>query len=223
MEAEIVRAGYERKYLVPESSSDRLLGLVSELLPPDPHGAIYRVASLYLDSPDWVSYHRTVPGKWRLRRYGTGDTVFAEYKAKPAPGSVHKRRSALNTNECLALTHARKPGWFVKAMEQNSLHPVLMVSYERHAFVGMLDGEEVRLTLDRQLRADICREFVVPCPVDGGVSLTNHRILEVKFGTSLPAAIATVLDSLDLAPESFSKYRCGIDTLYAPASQGADA
>lgn len=222
MEAEIVRAGYERKYLVPERAADPLLAMVSELLPPDPHGAVYRVASLYFDSPDWVSYHRTVPGKWRLRRYGAGDTVFAEYKDKPAPGSVHKRRSALTTDECLALGTSGKPGWFVKAIEKNSLNPVLMVSYERHAFVGMLDGEEVRLTLDRQLRANRCREIVVPCSVDGGSSLTDSRVLEVKFENRLPGPIEDALSSLALVPESFSKYRCGIDTLYAPVRQGDD-
>jgi len=223
MEAEIVRAGYERKYLVPELSADTLLGMVSELLPPDPHGATYRVASLYFDSPDWVSYHRVVPGKWRLRRYGTGDTVFAEYKAKPAPGSVHKRSSALTTDESLNLETSGKPGWFVKAIEKNQLKPVLMVSYERHAFVGTLDGEEVRLTLDRHLCADRCTEIAVPSSADNGLQLTDARILEVKFGTSLPIAIAHILESLDLAPESFSKYRCGIDTIYAPEPLGGNA
>ena len=222
MDSEIVRSGYERKYRVPESAADPLLGIVSQLLPPDPHGATYRVSSLYLDSPDWISYHRVVPGKWRLRRYGTGDTVFAEFKAKPAPGSVHKRRSALSERECLKLPESKKPGWFVRDLETHHLKPVLLVSYERHAFVGNLDGEAVRLTLDRNLHARECREIVVPGPVDGGACLVADRILEVKFENELPAPIAAVLQSLDLVPESFSKYRCGIETLFPNVLPGGD-
>ena len=67
---EIVRAGFERKYLVPESAAAALLSAVGALLPPDPYGGRYAVASLYLDTPDLASYRREIQGKWRLRRYG---------------------------------------------------------------------------------------------------------------------------------------------------------
>ena len=208
---EVVRAGFERKYLVPESEAARLLQAVAPLLPPDPYGACYRVASLYLDTPDLAAYHREVQGKWRLRRYAEGPTVFAEFKAKPEPGQVHKRRSPLTLDECLQLPYSSTLGWFIRAIHKNSLQPTRLVSYERHAFVGVLDGEEVRLTLDRDIRATVGNGFVVPGPAAEGIALTEGRILEIKYDTALPRALETLVASLGLLPESFSKYRTAIE------------
>ena len=54
-----------------------------------------------MSAPDLASYHREVLGKWRIRRYGNSETVFAEFKAKPEPGQVHKRRSnGTHLSEC---------------------------------------------------------------------------------------------------------------------------
>lgn len=211
MEGEIVRAGFERKYLVPESEADALLSAVSALLPPDPYGATYPVASLYLDTPDLASYRREVLGKWRLRRYGNGDAVFAEFKAKPEPGTVHKRRTPATLEECHALPFGAKPGWFVRAIHKNTLQPTRMVSYERHAFVGVLEGEEVRLTLDQKVRASVCTTYQVPCSVVGGTPLTEGRILEIKYENFLPETLEKAVTALGLLPESFSKYRAAID------------
>ena len=133
-DGEVVRAGFERKYLVPERAVNPLLRAVGALLAPDPYGGRYLVASLYLDTPDLASYRREVQGKWRLRRYGAGETIFAEFKAKPEPGKVHKRRTELSLAECLALPEG-KPGWFQKAIHKQSLAPTRLVSYTRDAFV----------------------------------------------------------------------------------------
>jgi hypothetical protein len=214
MEAEIVRSGFERKYLVPKHEAEMLLGAVAKLLPPDPHGASYPVASLYLDTPDLASYRREVQGKWRLRRYGEGEIVFAEFKAKPMPGSVHKRRSATTLGECLEMPYGEKAGWFTRAIHKNALRPTLLVSYMRHAFVGVLDGQEVRLTLDQELRASACREYCIPGPVSEGATLTEGYVLEIKFVKTLPPKLEEELATRRLLPASFSKYRTGIDRIF---------
>ena len=214
MEGEIVRSGFERKYLVPKQEAEVLLGAVAKLLPPDPHGATYPVASLYLDTSDLASYRREVQGKWRLRRYGEGEVVFAEFKAKPVPGSVHKRRSATSLEECLAMPFGEKAGWFTRAIHKNDLRPTLLVSYQRHAFVGVLDGQEVRLTLDRELRASACPEYRIPGPVQEGETLTEGYVLEIKFETTLPPKLEEELASRSLLPASFSKYRTGIERVF---------
>ncbi|WP_309717337.1 polyphosphate polymerase domain-containing protein [Armatimonas sp.] len=217
IEGEIVRAGFERKYLVPESLAESLLSAVQAILPPDPYGGRYSVASLYLDTPDLASYRREVQGKWRLRRYSTTETVFAEFKAKPEPGKVHKRRSALSSDQL----PASLPGWFQKAIHKQSLSPTRLVTYTRDAFVGELGGEEVRLTLDHAVQASSHQSLHFP-PFDGGQGvgfpLTEGRILEIKYEFALPAELAKLTSELGLLPESFSKYRTAIEKI--PPSDG---
>ncbi|WP_394796435.1 polyphosphate polymerase domain-containing protein [Armatimonas sp.] len=209
-EGEIVRAGFERKYLVPESAAAALLSAVGALLPPDPYGGRYVVASLYLDTPDLASYRREIQGKWRLRRYSTTETVFAEFKAKPEPGKVHKRRSALSLEQL----PESLPAWFQKAIHKQSLSPTRLVTYTRDAFVGELGGEEVRLTLDHQVQASTQQSLQFPL-FDGsrgvGFPLTEGRILEIKYEHALPEELEKLTRELGLLPESFSKYRTAIE------------
>lgn len=75
----------------------------------------------------------------------------------------------------------------------------------------MLEGEEVRLTLDRDIRATVGNGFTVPSPATEGIALTEGRILEIKYDTALPRALETLVASLGLLPESFSKYRTAIE------------
>lgn len=205
--AEVVRAGFERKYLVPESIAEPLLRSVRELLAPDPYGGRYSVTSLYLDTPDLASYRREVLGKWRLRRYSTTATVFAEFKAKPEPGKVHKRRSALVADP---LPH-NLPSWFQRAIHKQNLTPTRLVTYTRDAFVGELEGEAVRLTLDHDIGATVSTGFIVPGTAATGIALTEGRILEIKYESALPKALETLVAALGLLPESFSKYRAAIE------------
>ena len=225
MDGEVVRAGFERKFLVPESDAERLLSAVGHLLSPDPlagPSGEYTVASLYLDTPDLAAYQRELGGKWRLRRYGDAGEVFAEFKARPAPGKVHKRRTSLSRESCLALPHTAEAGWFTRAICKHSLTPVCLVSYRRHAFVGMVDGEAIRLTLDRNIRAASHRAYVVPISLNGdGTSLTEGRILEIKFARELPASLNAVLETLGLLPASFSKYRTAVEKTTSFPSPGS--
>lgn len=208
MEGEFVRAGQERKFVVPESDASALLSAVRAQLAPDPFAEEYEVHSLYLDTPDLACWRRELTGKWRLRRYDSGDTVFAEYKARPEPGRVHKRRSALSLEECAQLPRSRA-GWFSQAIRKQSLAPVCNISYHRHAFVG--DG--VRLTLDNEIRAAHCQSYIVPGEQPKSVLLSTSRILEIKFEEALPPALEALLVRFGLLPESFSKYRTAIERL----------
>lgn len=210
-EGEVIRAGFERKYLVHESEATALLRAVARLLAPDPYGASYDVASLYLDTPGLASYRREAPGKWRLRRYGEDDAVFAEFKAKPEPGRVRKRRTRLTLAEAALLPRGDRPRWFVRAIDEHVLRPTRLVSYRRDAFVGDLDGETVRLTLDRDVRAAASDRYGVPSTSVDGVPLTEGRILELKFARRIPDAVEGLVASLGLLPESFSKYRAAVE------------
>jgi hypothetical protein len=212
-EGELVRAGFEQKFLVPEGLAEELLGAVAAQLAPDPNGRCYSVASLYLDTLDLAAFRREVAGKWRIRRYGTGNVLFVEYKARPEPGQVCKRRSQITPEQCPRLAKGDGPGWFIRSILKEDLAPVCQISYTRHAFVG--EGG-IRLTLDSGIRAVSCPHFAVPTPLSAGEALTSDRILEIKFEHELPPALGTLLENLGLLPESFSKYRAAVRRLRLP-------
>ncbi|MGC4042237.1 MAG: polyphosphate polymerase domain-containing protein [Armatimonas sp.] len=211
MDGEFVRAGMERKFLVPEEDAQALLSAVRAQLAPDPFAGAtgeYEVHSLYLDTPDLACWRRELTGKWRLRRYGSGNMVFAEYKARPEPGRVHKRRTALPVADCALLPMSRA-GWFSQAIRKQSLAPVCNISYHRYAFVG----EGIRLTLDNEIRAARCETYIVPGEQPHTTLLTTSRVLEVKFEEELSPALEALLSRFGLLPESFSKYRTAIERL----------
>jgi hypothetical protein len=215
MAAELVRSGLEIKALVPEDAACPLIDAVQRLLPPDPYAAptgVYPVSSLYLDTPDQASYRHENRGKWRLRRYGLASDVFAEHKAKPEPGMVHKRRTAIPVEQIGCLPD-RGPDWFVAALQQGGFRPRCIIAYERQAFVGTIAGTPVRLTLDRSIRSVACLEFVAPAPLTDGILLTDGRILEIKVAGALPNALDRLLTAFALRPEAFSKYRRAVDRL----------
>jgi VTC domain len=140
-----------------------------------------------------------------LRRYSTTETIFAEFKAKPEPGKVHKRRSVLTAGEL--------PSWFQKAILKESLSPTRLVTYTRDAFVGELEGVEVRLTLDHAVQATAWNTIAFPESEHQhlGVPLTEGRILEIKYEHALPSALGQLTTALGLLPESFSKYRTAME------------
>ena len=89
------------------------------------------------------------------------------------------------------------------------------MSYRRHAFVGQVGGEAIRLTLDRDVRAAARDSYAVPFFLDNeGASLTEGRVLEIKFERELPAALNDLLENLGLLPASFSKYRTAMGKVY---------
>ena len=81
---------YELKFLVDAAAKNGLLDRAREGLIPDEHGeeGVYRVSSLYFDSPDRAAYWEKLDGvrnraKYRLRYYGNdplGKTSFMEIK-----------------------------------------------------------------------------------------------------------------------------------------------
>ena len=81
---------YELKFLVSAQTKSALLKHAQEGLTPDVHGedGVYRVSSLYFDSPGREAYWEKLDGvrnraKYRLRYYGDeplGQAAFMEIK-----------------------------------------------------------------------------------------------------------------------------------------------
>jgi hypothetical protein len=205
-----VRTGTELKYIVDETKVEKLLEKLATTLGPDTYGGgdgTYSVASLYLDTPELASFTRELPGKWRLRRYGVEDIIHVEYKAKPASGQVVKHRSTVTAADIETLATRPKPKWFARDIEANTLRPTQLVSYTRQAYMGIVDGIDLRVTLDRDVRAVPMHDFVLPQRGAEAKPIVDGRVLEVKFENAPPTGFLVRLADLGLEPMSFSKYR----------------
>ena len=208
-----VRSGAELKFIVDEAKVKDLQERLSATLGPDTYGGgdgTYPVASLYLDTPELASFTRELPGKWRLRRYGHEDIIHIEYKAKPAPGQVVKHRSTISTTDVEALGTRPKPKWFSRDVETYRLRPTQLISYTRQAYMGIVDGIDLRVTLDRDVRAVSMDDFILPHHKSDAIPIVSGRVLEVKFEDAPPTGFLAGLSKLGLEPMSFSKYRAAM-------------
>lgn len=210
------------KFPVPPEAMDRVLAWIRANLEPDPHGTgldgdVYDVRSLYLDTPGFDVYHRRGSfgrAKFRLRRYGENPVLFLERKLK-RDGVVRKRRVTVEPDEIGRLSGVANgavwPGaWFHHRLALRHLRPVVMMNYRRVARLGRLPEGPVRVTLDRDLRAVPAGDFLVPVPVVSRDLFETGGVLEVKFGTSLPAAVRSLVEAESLTAGGFSKYRLGV-------------
>lgn len=208
-------ASYEAKFLVRSASATELLAWAQQALTPDPHGegGVYRVTTLYLDTPDRAVLERRKPHdsrKYRVRRYGDEAVLHLERKTKRG-GRVRKIRwtapgAVWQPDHC-----GRDDAgyWFARRIAVSQLGPAAVVSYERAAFFG--DG--FRLTLDRDLRIAEAEGWKVALAADALPFSAGDWILEVKHGGALPAAVREWIIRLRLTPASFSKYRDGVRCL----------
>jgi hypothetical protein len=105
-------------------------------------------------------------------------------------------------------------GKFVYNLLKKGLIPILLVVYEREAYVG-INNENERLTLDTDVRAlaepdlgDLLNtKNFVPTIKDRG-------ILELKFDNIMPPWMKNLIVEFGLKKESISKYCLSIDACY---------
>ncbi|HVW27826.1 MAG TPA: polyphosphate polymerase domain-containing protein [Polyangiaceae bacterium] len=236
-----VRTTFERfelKYWIAEPVADRVLRFAEPYLKRDPHSSTWesqRNTTLYLDtrgfrfcedhlalSPDRL--------KLRLRVYGQplGDTAFFEVKRKMKSITV-KNRFALPVSEVAkVLGRQRAVYWlateerktfddFVFRMRLHRAEPKVFVACYREAFESRIPGEDVRLTIDRELvyqpatgyeftpddrRWTNIREGEDPRPAFG----RRRAMLELKFDGGCPRWMVELVKHFGLQRVAFSKY-----------------
>jgi hypothetical protein len=216
--------GYETKFRVPETIADQALTWARDHLEPDPHvdpalGDGYRISSLYFDTPTLAVYHQIGADrrrKYRVRRYGSEALLYLERKLK-SDGRVRKYRSWIPDEE-LALLEEEPADrgwsgdWFRRRVRARRLEPVCQVTYVRVARVGELEGQPVRLTVDRQLCCSCAGGLCVPEKIDGIPLLAGEAILELKFPQGMPHSFKELLLEMSLSPGSVSKYRLAVES-----------
>lgn len=220
---------YELKFLLPHDLAARAEAWARQRLTPDPHGdeGRYLTTSLYCDTSAFDVYHRT-PGfersKYRVRRYGDGETLFLERKRREGD-RVRKRRDVIVLAD-LPLLGASDVSldwagwWFYRHLQFRGLRPACRIAYNRTAFMGTSQTGTVRLTLDRNVSGVPADDWEVRPVVGGKALLEDHVILELKFRAVLPPLFLDLLSELPPGGQGVSKYRTCIDAWGLAGARG---
>lgn len=224
---------YELKFYIGGGQACALKDWVRSHLQPDPHGGgphrdSYRVSSVYFDTAAFdvlarhCSYGRS---KYRIRRYEQSDTVYLERKTR-GDGRVLKRRSLTGVDSLQRLQAAQsvpdwEGHWFHRRLLVRRLGAVSRIDYRRIARVGDSACGPMRLTIDQELCA--WRAYTASFEVlGGGAALSPQQlILELKFGSTLPALFKQLIREFAPRAEGISKYRLACAQLGLSADAAA--
>lgn len=237
------RQRFELKYLVDEATALDLRAFVSSYLAWDEASVgqpnySYRVNSIYLDSQklytfwDWVNANRN-RFKLRMRFYDSyPDTpVYLEIKRRVC-GCILKQRCGIRksaVSEVLAgqvpaanqlVSHEPKQlvalETFVSMTNLLQAQPKALVTYLREAYVDP-ENENVRLTMDRQVRIALCQSVDFKLDLRPYVQpFGNWIILELKFNDRFPGWFNDMVQRFDLARGAAAKYCEGIASFLHP-------
>ena len=210
----------ELKFVLPVADAQTLMSRWRSMLEPDPHVAdksdpIYRVHSIYFDTPKRHAIKGRGFPKHRLRRYDDHPVRFLEEKYSRG-SAVWKRRLGYEGTDLpeptpvTDLEHASNPqlAWFMHRFHTLELTPQVEISYDRYALVG---EDDLRITCDFSPGAR---------PTGNGQPmislLEDEAILEIKHagapGTDGRAS-EPFLNELAREAVSFSKYARGLRRL----------
>jgi hypothetical protein len=229
---------FELKYWVTEPLAQRVLAFAMPYLTRDVHASSrddQRNTTLYLDTRGYqfcenhlnLSPDRT---KLRIRAYGRplGKLAFFEVKRKVKTitlkerfalpiGDVENVLSRRPIRTAISEAARRTLGDFTFQMCLHRAHPKLFVSCFREAFESRIAGEDVRLTVDRDLMYQPADGFAFApvesryAPIHEGDDWrpaygSRRAMLELKFNGSPPRWMTELVRHFGLQREAFSKY-----------------
>ncbi len=237
---------YELKYWLPERAARDLARFVEPYLERDVWaraGKVQRNVSLYLDTRGFAffdAHTSKAPDRIKLRVRGYGDpptgNAFFEVKRKVKMVSL-KERAVMPMSQVRAVLEGRfdprlcaekdRPHLehFVSFVLLRRAEPKLLVGSFREAFASRRPGEDVRMTLDR----DICWQPATARelrPVPGAwrpmgpegrsTHLGEGRVLvEMKFRGRPPSYWPEAIERFGLRREAFSKYVTAVHAMRA--------
>lgn len=233
---------YEYKYFVSNSKMEMLRSMIMPFVKYDKFSEQskdnqYTVRSIYFDTPEYNCFFEKVEGikhrkKFRLRGYNLPDEentkVFFEIKRKyedpimknRAPSEFDMALGMFNggrfsdytpdkTKYPLAEDNLKR---FFYHYHNDRLRPVILIIYEREAFLGKHD-EGIRVTFDKNLRSVAFPAIDELYNEDRARrSLKDKFILEVKFNDNYPAWMKPIIGALGTKRQSASKYVISIKT-----------
>lgn len=211
----------EIKFLIDSSLAPRIQEWMRANLDPDANGDgpfrdQYATSSLYFDTAARDVFNRRGSygrSKYRIRRYGLTPVMFLERKFR-TDKLLAKRRTIVPINEFDYLEgDTADPEWagywFHRRLLVRRLQPLVQLSYNRTARLGMSSTGPVRMTIDFDLR-------ILPLPdrafIPGvGLPLLEGRnVVELKYRVALPVVFKQLIADFQLEMQPVSKYRAGL-------------
>lgn len=212
----------EKKFLVDLANAKQLEGLLSQVMPGDPHNGSrgYPVRSLYFDTLHDRDFAEKLFGtdprrKVRLRVYDpAADFALLELKQKQGE-SQRKRSLPVTQAEARRLVEGdfdvlldREEPFAAEMhalMSINGYRPKAVVEYDRTAFIAK--ENKTRVTFDRSIRAtELNYDLFDPKLPLYPVFDPFNVVLEVKFDGFLLSYVRSVLNMADKSELSVSKY-----------------
>jgi hypothetical protein len=222
----------EIKFVIDERQAPAIRDWARASMRPDPHGTGafgdgYTTSTLYFDTRQLDVFNRRDSfgrAKYRVRRYGDGNSVFFERKLRQ-PRVLIKRRTLdsiatlayLETNDVNADWAGQ---WFHRRLLVRRLRPVCQVTYDRMARIASTAEGLVRLTLDSDLRATGIEAPAFAADA-GDRFFSGRNILELKYHARVPALFRRLIEEFALTPTTASKYRLGVAAVTQPERAGA--
>lgn len=212
---------HEWKHVINNTDYIILQKRLRAALCPDPNGdreGRYVIRSLYFDTPGDKALREKLDGvnrreKFRLRCYGTSDSLIRLEKKSKCNGLCSKETAELTREQTEAILRG-DTGWMPAAggliaelyakMQSQLLRPRTLVQYNREAYV--YPAGNVRVTIDRDLRTglyatDLLSREAVMIPAGAPMIL-----LEVKYDAFLPDMVAQLVQLGNRRASAFSKY-----------------
>jgi hypothetical protein len=219
------KSASEIKFLIDPLRAQEIRDWARAHLGPDPYATEessdgYRTSSLYFDTRNFDIFHRRGSfgrGKYRIRRYGQGESVFLERKLRTSD-LVSKRRALVGLDQIGRLEDSEPneewPGyWFHRRLLARELRPVCQISYLRTARIAQTSLGLIRLTLDQDIRAVPAHAIAFDARQEGLLLSERRWILELKYASQLPVLFKQLIAKFTLTPQSFSKYRLAASAL----------
>jgi len=212
---------HEIKYRINEADKALLTTRLNAVATPDPNAieGIYRIRSLYFDTPEDTALKENLSGasqrtKYRIRYYNSDTShIFLEKKCKNA-GLGWKEQAPLTIDEVQAIIdgdYSKMPTSEYSLVHElynqiifKGLKPVSIVDYTRAPYI--FEAGNVRVTLDYDIRRafSIKDFFDRDCP---SISVGNNDcLLEVKWDNYLPDIIKDMVTIPGRPQIAFSKY-----------------
>jgi len=205
----------ELKFIATPEQGSEIERWALRWLSADPHGAQYRVTSLYFDTADSRVFRRDGSfgrAKYRIRRYGESSSVFVERKLR-TDRVVVKRRSIVGLASLDELSQLPEAHWFERRLRARDLRPAWQISYQRTARELMTNQGPIRLTLVRHLSGVPIDSIAFRDAQATPLFDKQEMILELKFRRAMPELFRDLTKQLDLEPQRVSKFRLAATAL----------
>lgn len=214
---------HEHKYIETKSNLTGIESRLDLLMKKDRHvggKGFYSIRSLYFDDYSDRFLYENIAGvdertKWRIRIYDQNDGYISlERKIRKSDLTAKQSCSIdmVTFDRIMARTIGIYPenppllNLFIREMKTRSLHPAIIVEYERMPYV-CAEGN-TRITIDRNIRSSSeLASFLEDRPlISRPVLLSGRDLLEVKYDMYLPDQIAHAIEHGRMRRETFSKY-----------------